>query len=140
MIKYYIVSRKNPLNKSEKYYAQLQTQHVTDVTELTDKIVARCTLTKPDVQAAIAAFEEEVIAALLQGRSVKIGSLGCFRPSLASTGSMDKEGFTSKNIKRVKVRFTPSSIIRKTVQPGMPGVSFQLINPKTDEVVEEGGV
>ena len=140
MMKYYIISRKNPLNKSEKFYAQLSAGAPVTLTELTEKIVQRCTLTKPDVQAAIAAFEEEVTAALMQGRSVKFGTLGCFRPSLASTGSMDKEGFTSKNIKRVKVRFTPSPTIRKTVQPGQPGVSFQLINPATDEVVEEGGV
>ena len=140
MLKYYVIGRKNPQNKTMKFYAQLTTGAPVKLTELTEKIVARCTLTKPDVQAAIAAFEEEVTAALMQGRSVKFGTLGCFRPSLASTGSMDKEGFTSKNIKRVKVVFTPSPTIRKTVQPGQPGVSFQLINPATDEVVEEGGV
>lgn len=140
MLKYYIIGRKNPLNKSEKFYAQLSAGAPVTLTELTEKIVQRCTLTKPDVQAAIAAFEEEVTAALMQGRSVKFGTLGCFRPSLASTGSMDKEGFTSKNIKRVKVRFTPSPTIRKTVQPGQPGVSFQQVPEPQAEVIEEGGV
>lgn len=140
MLKYYIVNRRNPLNKSEKFYAQLSAQAPVKLTELTDRIVQRCTLTKPDVQAAIAAFEEEVIAALLQGRSVKFGTLGCFRPSLSSTGSMDEKGFTSKNIKRVKVVFTPSPNIRMSLKPGMPGVSFQLVSNKQDEVIEEGGV
>ena len=140
MIKYYIINRKNPVNKSEKFYAQLSAGAPVTLTELTEKIVQRCTLTKPDVQAAIAAFEEEVTAALMQGRSVKFGTLGCFRPSLGSTGSMDKEGFTSKNIKRVKVVFTPSPTIRTSLKPGQPGISFQMVNRATDEVVEDGGV
>lgn len=141
MIKYYIVSRKNPQNKSEKYYAQKTAPQAISLDTIASNIAARNTLTRADILAVLASLQEEVITHLQQGNSVRLGDLGCFRCGLSSTGALEKNSFSSRNIKRVMVRFTPSPKIRYALQPGSPGVNFQKVAaPGEDEVIEEGGV
>lgn len=140
MIKYYIVSRKNPQNKSEKFYAQQATALPVSLDTIASNIAARNTLTRADILAVLASLQEEIISHLQQGHSVRLGDIGSFRASLSSTGALEKNSFSTKNIKRVKVRFCPSPQIRYALQPSHPDVSFERVPAPADEVIEEGGV
>ena len=137
MLKYFIVSRKNPMNKSEKFYAQLQSPNPVSLSKIAAAISEKCTVT---IQAVLSALETSIIEHLRNGDSVRLGDIGSFHATLQSTGSMDKNGFTTKNIKRVCVRFSSSPNIRYQLSVSNPNVQFSRMSEANDEVVEEGGV
>lgn len=140
MIKYYVVPRKNPMNKSVKYYGQMIAPQTVTLDTIASSIAARNTLTRPDILAVLAALQEEVISHLQQGHSVRLGDLGSMRASLSCTGALAKDTFTSKNIMRVKVVFYASPAIKYALQPSHPDVSFEKVAAPAVEVIKEGGV
>ena len=140
MLKYFIVSRKNPMNKSEKFYAQLQSPNPVSLSKIAAAISEKCTVTIHDVKAVLSALETSIIEHLRNGDSVRLGDIGSFHATLQSTGSMDKNGFTTKNIKRVCVSFRSSPNIRYQLSVSNPNVQFSRMSEASDEVVEEGGV
>lgn len=52
---------------------------------------------------------ECLVEQLLNGNKIMLGKLGTFGISLSSVGAESVEEFTSKNIKAVKIQFTPGA-------------------------------
>ena len=115
MIKYSLISRKNPITKEYLYCAQAQ--HVTPVKldEIAESINNSCTVGMADIKAVLYALQEEIIKRLRNGQSVRLGDLGSFHARLSAKGAESVQAFEEKPseyLKSVLVRFTPSSKMR----------------------------
>ena len=108
MIQYIIRSLKNPHTGELKLYpciaptGTMTKQQVIDVTERTT------TLTSADIKACLDALEWAIVDAMKDGKSVRLGDLGSFRPTITAEGVTELAKCNSMLIKRVRVRFTPS--------------------------------
>ena len=142
MLKYKIVSRKNPMNKSVKWYASIATPMPVTLNELAENIEKSSTVSRADAKAVIDALQYAIKKALLDGKSVRLGDLGSFRVTLGSSGAFSEKEFQTSMIKRVRVQFQPSTELRNAfaVSSANPSLKFQRVTVKQDEVIEEGGV
>ena len=82
MLTYHIVRRKHFKTGKLLYYPQLVTPVADDHMHIIERIEKKCTLASADVKAVVDALEVEIIDSLRQGRSVRLGDLGSFRPTL----------------------------------------------------------
>lgn len=142
MLKYKIVSRKNPMNKSVKWYASIDTPTPVTLNELAENIEKSSTVSRADAKAVIDALQYEIKKALLDGKSVRLGDLGSFRVTLGSRGAFTEADFQTSFIQQVRVQFQPSTELRNAfaVSSANPALKFQRVKAKEDEVIEEGGV
>lgn len=124
MLKYNVLARKNPINKSVKYYAQLTSPNPINCQQLSTVISEKCTVTIPDVKAVLSALEQEIINYLRNGASVRLGDLGTFRATLTTRGAATRKDFVAKNIERVNVRFLASSNMRHKLSVVNPDMQF----------------
>ena len=124
MLKYSVISRKNPITKENLYYANLAPVNPIGLDELAKEISGSCTLTVHDIKAVISALEERIFKSLRNGQSARFGDLGSFHPTLSSSGAATEEEFSKENIRGVKVRFTPSSKLRHEMSMNNPNVRF----------------
>ncbi len=136
MLKYNVISRKNPQTNEVKYYGQLEAATPVKLATLTDVISRQSTVTVHDVKAVLSALEEHLITFLCNGSSVRLGDLGSFHLTMKSKGALTKEDFSSGNIKRVCVRFTPSSNMRYLLDKTNPNIQFL----KQEEEEEESNI
>lgn len=127
MIKYVIRAKKNPIAKSVKYYPQIAPTTPVTLAQIVKRIEKRSTVSSADVKAVLDALQYEVIEALQNGNSVRLGDLGSFRLSIKANGSTtsDEARRTGANaIKAVNVQFTKSTAMRDALSPS--GVEFGL--------------
>ena len=125
MLKYNVVSKKNPIDKSVKYYARLAPVTPVKLNDIADAISQECTVTIHDVKAVLSALEAHIVRQLRNGCSVRLGDLGSFRPTISSTGADAAEEFTVGNIKQVNIRFYGSSRFRFELSKVNPSVVFK---------------
>lgn len=127
MIKYVIRAKKNPIARSVKYYPQIAPTTPVTLAQIVKRIEKRSTVSSADVKAVLDALQYEVIEALQNGNSVRLGDLGSFRLSIKANGSTtsDEARRTGANaIKAVNVQFTKSTAMRDALSPS--GVEFAL--------------
>lgn len=130
MIKYTLISRKNPLTKEFLYYANAVPVTPIMLDQIAEEISSQCTLTAHDIKAVISALEEVTFKHLRNGESVRLGDLGSFHARLASKGAVSEEDFTAENFRGIKVRFVPSSKLRYELSLKSPEV--RLARAKND--------
>ncbi|AWX07119.1 HU family DNA-binding protein [Prevotella intermedia] len=129
MIKYIIQGKKNPLKKTEiKYYPQMAPSTPMTLAQIVKRVEKRSTVSSADVKAVLDALQYEVIEALENGNSVRLGDLGSFRLTIKSQGvetvaEAKKKG--AQLIKKVNVQFTKSTTMRDTLTPQLLDFSIQ---------------
>ena len=124
MIKYLLISRKNPITKEYAYHASAIPVTPVKIDEIAENISATCTVNSADVKAVLDALQTQVIRCLRNGQSVRLGDLGSFHARIASASAATEEDFTPENIRGVRVRFTPSSKMRWELSTENPKVSL----------------
>gem|GEM_PF-310846 len=125
MLTYHVIRRKNIKTGDILFYPQLVTAAADDRTKIIERIEKKCTLASADVKAVVDALEVEIIDCLQQGRSIRLGDLGSFRPSLrCGKGVSDEQSVSPAMIKRVHIVFHPSSRIRRALSVKDHAVSF----------------
>ena len=125
MLTYHVIRRKNIKTGDILYYPQLVTAAADDRAKIIERIEKKCTLASADVKAVVDALEVEIIDCLQQGRSIRLGDLGSFRPSLrCGKGVSDEQSVSPAMIKRVHIVFHPSSRIRRALSVKDHAVSF----------------
>lgn len=127
MVKYVIRAKKNPVTKEVKYYPQIAPVTPVTLAQIVKRIEKRSTVSSADVKAVLDALQYEVIEALQDGNSVRLGDLGSFRLSIKSNGSDTLDEARSKGakaIKAVSVQFTKSVAMREALSPS--NVAFGL--------------
>lgn len=118
MLQYNVVPRKNPITKEVRYYAQLLPVKQLAFDDLCERIAHSTTATAADVHAVIEEARVQILAALLEGKSVSFGKLGSFYLTAQSAGSATADTFKTENIKRLMVRWTRPTYWRKQLTPG----------------------
>ena len=124
MIKYLLISRKNPITKEYAYHASAIPVTPVKLEEIAENISATCTVNSADVKAVLDALQTQVIRCLRNGQSVRLGDLGSFHARLASAGVPTEEEFSMEHVRGIRVRFTPSSKMRWELSTENPKVSL----------------
>ena len=116
MIKYVIQAKKNPLKKEEvKFYPQAAPTTPVTLAQIIKRIEKRSTVSSADVKAVLDALQYEVIEALENGNTVRLGDIGSFRLTIKAEGAVtarEAKGMGAKLIKQVNVQFTKSTVMR----------------------------
>ena len=129
-IKYVLKLKKDPMKGTLKTYAQIAPVDYVDIDDVTKYLVDLSSLSEGEVASVLILLQKYVIDVLASGRSVRMGDLGSFRPTIASSGVEAGEEFEPETlIKSVRVRFTPSGKMRQMLDPR--NVKFRLVEPNT---------
>lgn len=118
-IKYNVVPKKNPIDKSVKYYALKAPVPRIMTEQLIDYMATNSKVPRAHVPAALNAILKSVQQLTLNGHAVKVPGLGTFRPIIKSEGADSAEAFTAKHIKSVMVRFRIDSFYNDINRAGI---------------------
>ncbi len=117
---------KNPRDRSVKYYVQAAPQKPVDLKTIAERIEKRSTVSIADVKAVLAALEFEVIQALKEGHTVRLGDLGSFYTRLQSKGAETQEECWQKGaqlVTRISCAFLRSKAMSDELQPSKVGLT-----------------
>jgi predicted histone-like DNA-binding protein len=117
-MKYKVIEKSNPqkLDEPRKWYANPVKSGKITIKDLSKEIAGRSSLTRGDIENVLSNCLDELPTFLKLGMSVSLGEFGTFRLSLSSEGVDNKKDFSSNNIKSVKVIFTPSTELKKSLE------------------------
>lgn len=138
MLTYKVVERQNALTKQLQYYAQVSPVTPVTLDQIVELIEKRSTVTSADVKAVLDALQFEVRNALVDGKSVRLGDLGSFRPTLSSRSALSADAFLPANIKGVRVRYVPSAALKSDLK--LDRVSLRNVTPAASGGDDEGGL
>ena len=125
MITYKIQRFKNPTTKMQNYYARAARQNPVSRDQFFEQIEAESTVTEHDVKAVLSAIQRHLWNNLREGRSVRLGDLGSFHITLNSKSTEQEEDFSTANIQKIRIHFTPSAKFRYNLSKDNPNVAFQ---------------
>ena len=129
-IKYILKPKKDPMKGTIKTYAQIAPIDYVDIDDVTKYLVDLSSLSEGEVASVLVLLQKYIIDVLASGRSVRLGDLGSFRPTIASRGVEAGEEFVPESlIKKVHVRFTQSSKMLQMLD--LRNVKFRLVEPNT---------
>lgn len=129
MIRYKIIGRKKPGTADGPilYYPVIADVHPVSIDQVAELIESESTVSLADIRAVLTSLEKVVIRELKDGRSVRLGDIGSFRPTLVcEKAQTDPKLITADSITRLRVRFTPGSkmtrsLLRQTLQFELQG-------------------
>ena len=117
MIHYKIETKKSPRTGTSKYYVQIAPTVPVTRSAIISQIEKITSLSSSDVKACLDALEYCITEAMKEGKSVRLGDLGSFRPTISSFGTSEREKANSNLIRGVRVRFTMSGQMGLDLQP-----------------------
>ena len=138
MMKYKVIPRTNMLTEQVLYYGQIVQEGVIGLNELADEIQATSTVTRADILAVLADLENVITKTLRNGKGVKLGDLGSFRPTINGTGVEEKADYESNLIRKVNVVFIPSTKMKYNLSPKNPFVQFKNVTPEPESDPDDG--
>lgn len=117
-MKYKLVQKANPLepDTERKWYASPVKAGTINNYQLSKGIAGKSFLARGAVINVIENMVDEIPRYLIEGYSVNLNNFGTLRLSLSSEGVEQPEEFTPENIKNMRVVFTPSPELKKTLQ------------------------
>ena len=127
MIKFNVIPRKNPIDKSIKYYAQQVPVDQVSLEQICEEVAHSSTATAADVSAVIKELVVYIQMHLLDGSSVSLGDLGSFHTTLKSQGEVVADDFTAANITNVMIRWTRPTKLRREFTPGIGSVRLKQV-------------
>lgn len=131
MITFIAQERKNPITKVVKFYPAPARCVPMSLQDIVERISQTCTVDEPDVKAVLSALQAQIILALRNGHSVRLGDLGSFRLTMSGYGCDLKEEVGVAAIKRLRVCYTMSSRLRAAFKKGQPGIEFIMPGVKS---------
>ena len=137
MINFVVRSRKNFKLDKKQYFPTIAASVPVKYDEVVEQVEKFCTLSESDVAAVLEALEHVIIDALKQGKSVRLGTLGSFRPTIAVGQSRESEDAVSaSDIKFLRCRFTPSGKMARSLM--LKELKFKLLKSGSAVVGQEG--
>ena len=121
-MEYVIRPKRVPATNKIRYYMLVAPVKPVELGDIAARIERTSTVSSADIKAVLDALQYEVREQIKAGHSVRLGDLGSFRPTIACRGMDKAEDLTVRNIKRVRVQFTPSATLEKELSPAF--VSF----------------
>lgn len=127
------------MTRQKLYYAQVARVRPLTLDKIAELIEKRSTVASADIKAVLDALQFEILNALEEGFSVRLGDVGSFRATLTSRSAATEEEFLPSNIKGIRVRFTPSAKLNEELTPDKVSVvrMAEAPDPGADE---EGGL
>lgn len=126
-IKFKAIARKSPVDKSVSYYPTTESPEPVKLPTLVKSIEKITSLSSADVKSCLDALQYEIISRLKDGKSVRFGDLGTFRVSMQGKGTATAEEVQVESIKNLKVVFTPSGQIARSIEVGSPDIAFERV-------------
>lgn len=96
----------------EKYYATIVWDRKINLRAFVEEIAEANTLQTTDVLAVLESFFKSCTKHLTEGRTIDMGQLGLFSPSLQSVGEATADDVDKHSIRKIKVNFRPSTLLR----------------------------
>ncbi len=96
----------------EKYYATIVRGRKVDLRAFVEEIAEANTLQTTDVFAVLESFFKSCTKHLSEGKSIDMGQLGMFSPSIQSAGEETAEDVDRQTVKKLKVNFRPSLLLK----------------------------
>lgn len=124
--RYQALKRKNFKTDETLYYPAPAAATVVGIDQIAAEISERCTVTRADAVGIINELEAQVKRALLDGNTVRLGSLGSFRMTVSALSVDTRDEVTADLVRSVRVRYTPSTWIKNKLQLG--SIHFKRIN------------
>lgn len=114
MIQFKVKRIKSPKTGLSLYFPTIVQNGTLTLSEVASRIAKRSTMHAADIKAVLSALEQTVGDALTSGHSVRLGDLGSFRITCTTTHGEDApELVTTKQVERLRVRFTPSAVMQQ---------------------------
>ena len=126
-IKFKAIARKSPVDKSVSYYPTTESPEPVKLPALVKSIEKITSLSSADVKSCLDALQYKIISRLKDGKSVRFGDLGTFRVSMQGKGTATAEEVQVESIKNLKVVFTPSGQIARSIEVGSPDIAFERV-------------
>jgi predicted histone-like DNA-binding protein len=121
----------------KKWFASPVNAGTLTLKEFAEKIAGRSSLTKGDILNVLSNFLDEIPLYLEIGMSVQLGDFRTLRLPLASEGVENPDDFTVANITGVKVIFTPSVELKKSIEKHQIRTGKMRMNEKGNVVRSE---
>ena len=100
--------------RQDKWYAKEVAAGRSTFEMIADKIEDRCTVTRPDILAVLAAFVDDIKDRLQSGQIVELGELGNMQLVVTNRGgAATEEEWTQDYIKKAKVVFRPGTALKE---------------------------
>ena len=125
MIKYIARQKKDPIKGTSQFYAQIAPVDAVTLNEIGARISESCTVTLHDVKAVLSSLQTQIVYALRDGKSVRLGDLGSFRPTLVAKPQAEEAKVSGADVEVVRCRFTPSSWLKSELHVTNPLVTFK---------------
>lgn len=114
MIQFKVQKLKSPKSGAYFYFPVIAQSGTLTLSEVAARIAKRSTMHPADIKAVLSALEQTVGDALTTGHSVRLGDLGSFSLTCtAAKGEDAPELVTTKNVDKLRVRFTPSAAMKQ---------------------------
>ena len=111
---YNVTERKNTIPNAKMPRVAVATSRMMGVVtlhQIAKSISVRSTVHRADVNAVLTVLPEVVMEYLSHGLSVRLGELGSFALRFRSKAAASVKDFTSDNVKKVHIRYTPSTLM-----------------------------
>jgi predicted histone-like DNA-binding protein len=95
-----------------KYYASIDRDTRVDTRTILDEISELNVAHSGAILAVLETFLSRIHYHLVNGRGVELGQMGTFYPSISSGSASKAEDITRESIKRLKVLFRPSKLLK----------------------------
>lgn len=128
----YTVTERKMLSKGGQHTVQQIASQVNlgrvDIDQLATEIAEVTSLGEGDVKSVLLHLSKQALTYLTMGYSVHIGDLGTLTPRISAKAVPTGEKYTADLIRRVNVRYTPSS----TMKTRLKGVGYEKWDPRED--------
>lgn len=110
-IYYKPIPRKNPVDRSVKYYPVPVRLGEVTLDQLAEEMADESTVTRHDVKAVLSSLQQHIIRHLQSGRSVRLGDLGSFHVTFTSKGQAQAADVTASCVRSVRVQFRKGRVM-----------------------------
>lgn len=122
-----------PGGGDKKHYASVVLKEQVELREMMRQIADRNTVNMPDVIAVVESFLEMFGQYIVDGRSINLGQLGYFTPSIRSYPEESAKDVNRSTIKDFRVNFRPSLLLKER----LAAVRFQKVTDGEEGELEE---
>lgn len=133
-LQYYVIPRKNPIDKSTKFYAQARKYTSLSTKDVLDLAAQNSNVDRGLIESVMYALQEAIVTFFTNGHNLQFWPLGSFFSTIKSEGAENAAAFTAGNIKSLRIRFVPGPLLK--MSSSLNNVKFELFDPKKEEQAE----
>lgn len=102
--------------QKEKIVAKQHLQGVLTEKDIAKRLTKSLSMEAPEILLMMDELADQIMAAVLSGRSVKVDGLGTFSPSQKTHGNENVDDVNANAIEKVKINFRPDTELKRAMQ------------------------